>query len=51
MKNRFILISFFSIVFSVLNFSILTAEQFNFDVTELSITENGNKFKGLKKEL
>ena len=49
MKNRFILISFFSIVFSVLNFSILTAEQFNFDVTEMIISENGNKVYGYKK--
>ena len=40
----FIAIYFFSI-FSSLNGS----EQFNFDVTEVEITEKGNRFKGLKK--
>ncbi len=49
MKNRFILISFYSIVFSLLNFSVITAEQFNFDVTEMIISENGNKVYGYKK--
>ena len=49
MKNNFFLIFLISLFILFINFSAFTTEQFNFDVTELSITENGNKFKGFKK--
>ena len=48
MKNKMyklILISVFCLIAFIAN----SEEQFNFDVTEIEITENGNKFKGKKK--
>ena len=46
MKNRIILllILFFSILLSL--FSVNANEQFNFDVTEIEVTNDGNTFKG-----
>ena len=29
--------------------SLANSEEFNFDITEVEITENGNKFKGIKR--
>ena len=50
MRNRFFLIIFIIIFF--LNFSeSKTKEPFNFDVTQIEIYENGNKFKGVKRGL
>ena len=48
MKNRIILllILFFSILLSL--FSVNANEQFNFDVTEIEVTNDGNTFKGYK---
>ena len=45
MKNRIILllILFFSILLSL--FSVNANEQFNFDVTEIEVTNDGNTFK------
>jgi LPS-assembly protein len=49
MKNNFkiffLLISFLIVLPTILNGN----EKFNFDVTEVEITEKGNKFKGLKR--
>ena len=49
MMNKF----FFLLVFVFLNLTISQkiygAEQFNFDVTEVEILEDGNLFKGLKR--
>ena len=47
MKNKFILIIFFLINIFFSNF-VWGNDQFNFDVTEIEITENGNKYKGIK---
>ena len=43
---KFILILFF--FFSFLN-SVKAQDQFNFDVTEIEIYNNGNLYKGLKR--
>ena len=47
MKNNFLktYIFIFSIFF---NLNVYALEQFNFNITEIQILENGNKFKGLK---
>ena len=51
MKNKISYI-FFSTLFSIfICFFANSAEQFNFDVTELEILENGNRFKGIKRGL
>ena len=48
-KNKFIYV-FFLIFFNNLIFSELLADnQFNFDVTEVNIENEGNIFKGLKR--
>ncbi len=47
MKNN--IYKIFIIIFFCLSFSAYSEEEFNFDVTEILILENGNKFKGLKK--
>ena len=43
---KFISVLFFCLFF----YNAYSSEQFNFDVTEIEITENGNKFKGKKEE-
>ena len=49
MKNNIILIGLiFKILFSTIVWSNST-EPFNFDVTEIEITENGNKFRGFNR--
>ena len=49
MKNRIYILIFLTL----LNFSLIgkthAIEQFNFDVTEIEILENGNLFKGIKR--
>ncbi len=48
MKNKkFYIIS--ALLFYFLSFNAYSVEQFNFDVTEIQIIENGNKFIGLKR--
>ncbi len=42
---KLIIIIFFSLLF----LNVQGAEKFNFDVTEVEILENGNKFKGIKR--
>ncbi len=49
MKNKFSVIIFFSIIFSLISAQVSSEEQFIFDVTEMFITDNGNKFKGYNK--
>ena len=49
MKNKFL--SFFIILFvsKLFVFSVNSTEQFNFDVTEIEILQNGDVIKGVKK--
>ena len=49
MKNNLKTIIFSLIIVLVLLTKVYSIEQFNFDVTEIEITNNGNKFKGLKR--
>ena len=49
MKNKILYIFLFIILNSFFLFNAKSSEQFNFDVTEIEILENGNKIKGLKK--
>ena len=37
------------ILITLLSFNANSVEQFNFDVTEIEITNNGNTFKGFKR--
>jgi LPS-assembly protein len=46
MKNKIILV-FLIFIFNSSYFNSLTAEEFNFDTTELQVTENGNLIKGI----
>ena len=49
MKNKLIIVFFF-LVIGVFNLNIVEAnESFNFDITEVEIIENGNKFIGKKR--
>ena len=48
MKNKKFYIIFILII-NLIFFNAYSIEQFNFDVTEIQITENGNKFIGLKR--
>ena len=49
MKNNIILIFVFVLISFFQNITLQAVEQFNFDVTEIEILENGNLYKGLKK--
>ena len=49
MKNKILYIFLYIILNSFFLFNAKSSEQFNFDVTEIEILENGNKIKGLKK--
>ena len=51
MKNKFKLIYITIIVFSFYISPIYSIDQFNFDVTEIEIIDEGNKFIGKKEEL
>jgi len=50
MRNNFkiILVKTLIIIFFLIS-TANTIEQFNFDITEIEITDNGNQFKGLKR--
>jgi LPS-assembly protein len=49
MKNKFFYFFLFVILNNLVLFNAKSSEQFNFDVTEIEILENGNIIKGLKK--
>ena len=50
MKNKFIkLIIFIFINVNLLISNAIAQEQFNFDITEIEIQENGNLFKGIER--
>ena len=49
MKNSFKKISYIIIIYFAFISFTNSSDQFVFDVTEIEITEKGNKFKGLKK--
>tara|TARA_B110000003_G_scaffold124536_2_gene126828 strand:- start:2828 stop:5689 length:2862 start_codon:yes stop_codon:yes gene_type:complete len=51
MKNKFKKFLLITIIFLSNNFILHANEQFNFDVTEVEITEKGNKFIGKKRGL
>ena len=46
MKNKYIII-LLTFVLSLVSFTITKGEEFNFNTTELQITENGNIIKGI----
>ena len=48
MKNKLFII-FIVLFFNFVFFKALAAESFNFDVTEIQVLENGNKFVGTKR--
>ena len=48
MKNKLFII-FIVLFFNSIVFKAFSAESFNFDVTEIQILENGNKFIGTKR--
>ena len=48
MKNNFTKLSLFLFIYFIC-FNVHAIEQFNFDVTEVQILDNGNKFKGIKR--
>jgi len=50
MKNKFKFFIFYKIIILLIFMTNANSvEQFNFDITEVQILENGNKFKGLKR--
>ena len=49
MKNKIIIIKLALIIFIFFHSNAFSNDQFNFDVTELEITDNGNTVKGLKR--
>jgi len=49
MKNNLITLSLSVIFIFLVNFSSNAYEQFNFDITEIEIVENGNRFIGKKR--
>jgi len=49
MKNKFLSILLFLLISEMFFFKVNSTEQFNFDVTELEILQNGEIIKGLKK--
>ena len=50
MKNKIIKIIVIFLIFkSFVIFKVNSSEKFNFDITEIEISENGNRIKGLKR--
>ena len=49
MKNNFLIINIFLILNILLITNSISYEQFNFDVTEVEIKEDGNRFLGKKR--
>ena len=49
MKNKFLTILLFLFLSKMFFFNVSSAEQFNFNVTEIEVLQNGEIIKGLKK--
>ena len=49
MRNKYLFFLIILIVSKLFYFNVNSAEQFNFDVTEIEISQNGEVIKGLKK--
>ena len=49
MKNKFSYLIFNILIIFFTFLSVSAKEQFNFDITEIEIKENGNKFLGKKR--
>ena len=49
MRNKYLSFLIFLIVSKLFFFSVNSAEQFNFDITEIEILQNGDVIKGIKK--
>ena len=49
MINKFNILFFLIILIFSVNDNAKAGEEFNFDITEIEILENGNLFKGKKK--
>ena len=49
MKNKILYICLTFFLSNFFYFNVLSAEQFNFDITEIEILNNGNIIKGTKK--
>ena len=49
MRNKYLSFLIFLIVSKLFFFSANSAEQFNFDITEIEILQNGDVIKGVKK--
>src|SRR6056300_1171845 len=49
MKNKILYIFLYFFLSNFLYFNSYSAEQFNFDITEIEITNEGNIIKGIKK--
>ena len=49
MRNKFLTFFIFLFVSKLFFFNVNSAEQFNFDITEIEILQNGDVIKGLKK--
>ena len=49
MKNKFFIILTIIFVFNISTLNLAFTQQFNFDITEVEILDNGNLFKGLKR--
>ena len=48
MRNSLLLIKLVLIISFLFTLKLMASEQFNFDVTEIEVKENGNKFFGKK---
>ena len=48
MRNKYLFFLIFLIVSKLFFFSVNSAEQFNFDITEIEIFQNGDVIKGIK---
>ena len=49
MKNKFLIRLIIIFFFNILTYNLAYSEQFNFNVTEIEILDNGNLFKGIKR--
>ena len=49
MRNKYLSFLIFLIVSKLFFFNVNSAEQFNFDITEIEILQNGDVIKGINK--
>ena len=49
MKNKIFFTTLLILLFSITSSKSFGSEQFNFNITEIEILDNGNKFKGTKR--